>query len=198
MSELEPREWGLDAALPGAAAAAVLAWTYWCFTAPSAPSTTVAVTGVAVLLLAACAVYFVRVGGSGGFFGTLFLGLGLLATVATADQTAARGEVAACVVREVRATDQHSVGEGPAEKTLYRLGLDCPGGYPTEVKDGPEAAVGAEIRVTYDPDRRVDPSVEGGTSPWTTGLSALLLLAAATGLAGRRRPAPGTSPRRTP
>ncbi|MFD7256413.1 hypothetical protein [Streptomyces sp. NPDC059874] len=194
MSEPAPREWGLTAALPGVTAAVVFAWTYWCFTGSSAPSITVAVTGVAILLVAACALYFVRAGGSGGFFGTLFLALGLLATVATADQTTARGEVVSCVVRDVQVKDQQSVGEGGATKTLYRLGLTCPGGYPTEVKDGPKATVGAEIRVSYDPDRRVNPSVEGETSPWTPALCALLFLAAATGLAGRRRPAPDTAP----
>ncbi|MFE1414196.1 hypothetical protein ACFW6F_25875 [Streptomyces sp. NPDC058746] len=189
MSELQPKEWGPVAALPGAAAAAVLAWTSWCFTAAAAPSVTVTVAGVGVLLLAACAVYFVRVGGSGGFFGTLFLALGLLAAVATADQTTARGEVATCVVRDVQARNQESQGEGPASKTVYRLALDCPGGYPAELKDGPEAEAGAEIRVSYDPGRRVSPAAEGGTSPWTAGVCAVVLLALSTGLAGRRRPA---------
>ncbi|MFD8636348.1 hypothetical protein [Streptomyces sp. NPDC059533] len=187
MSESEPKEWGSVAALPVAAAAAVFAWTSWCFTGAAAPSITVTVAGVGVLLLAACASYFVRVGGSGGFFGTLFLALGLLATVATADQTTARGEVAGCVVRDVRAQDQESQGEGPASKTVYRLALDCPGDYPAELKDGPEAAVGARIRVSYDPGRRVSPVAEGGTSPWTAGVCAVFLLALATGLAGRRR-----------
>ncbi|WP_329376178.1 hypothetical protein OG625_01615 [Streptomyces sp. NBC_01351] len=198
MSEPEPRAWGPTAALPAVAAAVVFAWAYWCFTSSSAPSTTVAVAGVAILLCAACTVYFARVGGSGGFFGTLFLALGLLATVATADQTTARGEVATCVVREVQAKDQHAHGEGSATKTLYRLALTCPGGYPAEVKDAPRAAVGAEIRVSYDPERRVTPSVEGETSPRTTALWALILLAACTGLAGRRRPAPATASRRRP
>lgn len=188
MSELQPKEWGPVAALPAAAAAAVFTWTSWCFTGPWAPSVTVTVAGAGILLLAACAVYFVRVGGSGGFFGTLFLALGLLATVATADQTTARGEVATCAVRDVRATNQESQGEGPASKTVYRLALDCPGGYPAELRDGPEAAVGSQIRVSYDPGRRVSPAAEGGTSPWTAGACAVVLLALGTGLSGRRRP----------
>lgn len=190
------RAWASAAALPVTATVAVFGWAYWCFGGSSAPSATVAMAGGAVLLLASCAGYLLLVGGSsGGLFGTLLLALVLLLTVAAADQAAARGAAATCVVRDVRTTVQPSFGEaGPHAKTVYRLALDCPGGYPDELKgDRPVAAPGAEVRVAYDPRRRVAPEVEGTTSPWRAATWALILLALSTVIAGSRR-APDEAP----
>ncbi|MFI7359302.1 hypothetical protein ACIBTP_35895 [Streptomyces avidinii] len=174
--------------LPGSAAAAVYGWVHWYLAGPSSPPTAVAVAGGALLVAGACAAYVVRVGGSGGLFGVLFLAVGLLLTVTAADQAAARAEVATCVVEAVHGRVQASYGEGgPPEKTVYRLELRCPGGYPAELKDDrPLAAVGEEIAVAYDPRRRVSPAPEGESAPWRAALCALVLLAAGTEIARRR------------
>ncbi|MFF4367026.1 hypothetical protein [Streptomyces sp. NPDC001594] len=177
-------------ALPAVAAACVYAWARWCFGGSAAPSATFAVAGGAVLLLGAAVAYFAAVRGAGGLFGALLLALGLLSTVAATEQAAARGAVAACVVRESRAEVEASFGEGGAEKTVYRLALDCPGGYPAELKDAPSAEPrGGEVRVAYDPRRRVSPAPAGEGPPWQAALTALLLLALCTVLAAARRPA---------
>ncbi|MFG2986319.1 hypothetical protein ACGFYQ_34550 [Streptomyces sp. NPDC048258] len=181
--------WPLVAVLPVVAAAAVFGWAHWCYAGPSSPPTPAALAVGTVLLVAACVAYFVRVGGSGGLFGGLLLAVGMLLAVAAADQTAARGAVTTCVVGEVRTKVQDSFGEGaPSGKTVYRLVLRCPGGYPVELKDDrPIASVGEEVRVAYDPRRRVSPAVEGETSPWSAVFWAVLLLALSTVIAARRR-----------
>ncbi|MBT2455585.1 DUF3592 domain-containing protein [Streptomyces sp. ISL-86] len=189
MSREDPQSGRLTAVLPIVAAAAVYGWAHWCLGGRSSPSATVALVGGAVLIAAACLAYFVLVRGNGGFFGALSLGVALLLAVAAADQAAARGEATTCVVREVHSKTSESHGEGaPPARTVYSLDLDCPGGYPTELKDDrPIAPAGAEVRVAYDPDRRVSPAVEGDTSPWKSALWAVLLLAFSTGMAARRR-----------
>uniref|UniRef100_A0AAU3GT37 DUF3592 domain-containing protein n=1 Tax=Streptomyces sp. NBC_01401 TaxID=2903854 RepID=A0AAU3GT37_9ACTN len=138
--------------------------------------------GGGLLGLGACAVYFARVSGSRGFFGGLLLAAGLLACVAAADQATARSEVATCAVREVHTEHLASYGEGgPPQATVYRLDLRCPGGYPAVLKaDRAFAATGEEIRIAYDPERRVSPAVQGDTSPWTPALWAAVLLTAST------------------
>lgn len=194
MAESESRAgaWVAAAALPVLATVAVFGWAYWCFGGATAPSATVAVVGGAVLILAACAGYALFVGGSGGLFGALVLALGLLLTVGAADRVASRGAVATCVVRDVRTSVQHSVGEGaPAPKTVYRLALDCPGGQPGELKGDRAVAVGAEVRVAYDPRHRVAPEFDGTTSPWRAASWALMLLALSTVIAGSKRAAAG-------
>ncbi|WP_158721220.1 hypothetical protein [Streptomyces sp. NRRL S-241] len=190
-TERQRRRW-FTVALPVSAAAAVYGWVHWYLAGPSSPPTAVAVAGGVLLVAGACAAYVVRVGGTGGFFGVLFLAVGLLLTVTAADQATARAEVATCVVGEVHTTVQASYGEGgPPEKTVYRLELRCPGGYPAELKDDrPLAAVGEEIEVAYDPQRRVSPAPEGGSSPWRAALWALVLLAAGTEIARRCAPGP--------
>ncbi|MEU9254441.1 DUF3592 domain-containing protein [Streptomyces sp. NPDC048270] len=204
MAETEPREGRLAAGLPAVAAGAVYGWAHWCFAGPAPPPTAVAWVGAVVLLVAACAGYVVAVGGSGSVFGGLLLAVGLLLTVAAADQTASRAESATCVVREVERRLQSSSGEGaPPAKTVYRLALDCPGGYPDELKDDRAVAeAGQEVRVAYDPRRRASPALEGTASPWRAVVWAVLLLAVSTVIAGRRgardpeRPAPdGRRPR---
>ncbi|MET9324425.1 hypothetical protein ABZX75_30340 [Streptomyces sp. NPDC003038] len=188
MAERDPQGRRFAGAVPLVAAAAVSGWAHWCFASSSPPSGVVAVVGGAVLIAGACVAYFVLAGGSGGFFGGLLLGLGLLLTVAAVDQAAARGEVATCVVREVHTKTQYSFGEGAPEKTLYRLVLRCPGGYPTDLKDDRAlAAVGEDVRVAYDPERRVSPAAEGETRPWRAALCAVGLLALSTTIALRRR-----------
>ncbi|MFD3696983.1 hypothetical protein ACFWUZ_12655 [Streptomyces sp. NPDC058646] len=173
------------AVLPAVAAAAVSGWAYWCFAAPAPPPGPVAVAGGVLLAAGACAAYWVRVRGSGGFFGALLLGMGLLLTVAAVEQATARGAVATCVVEEVRTRIQESFGEGaPPTKTLYRHVLRCPGGYPAELKgDRPVAAEGEEVRVAYDPGRRVSPEREGQTTPVRAVVGAVLLLALSTVIA---------------
>ncbi|MGW7103422.1 hypothetical protein [Streptomyces sp. NPDC054838] len=168
------------AVLPVPAAAAGYGWASWCFAGSSAPTGAVALVGGAALVLGACAAYFVLVGGSGGFFGALLLALGMLLAVAAADQAARRPAVAVCAVREVHTKVQGSAGEGaPPERTVYRFALGCPGGYPAELKeDRAVAAVGEEVRVAYDPGRRVSPELEGATTPskaasWAAALVAL-------------------------
>ncbi|MGW0391232.1 hypothetical protein ACWDYJ_10070 [Streptomyces sp. NPDC003042] len=190
MPEREPRTRRFVAALPAVAAVAVYGWAHWCFAGPSSPPVAVAVAGGALLLVGACVAYFVLVAGSGALFGAVLLALGLLLTVASADQASARTEVATCVVREVHDTLQGSYGEGgPPPKTVYRLVLACPGGYPAELKDDrPLAAVGEEVEVAYDPRRRVSPAVEGETAPWKPALFAVLLLALSAVMARGRRP----------
>lgn len=189
MPETEPQVRRLAAPLPVVAALAVYAWAHWCYAGTTPPSGAVAVAVGAVLVVGAPVAYFALVGGSGALFGALFLTLGLLLTVATADQAAVRGESATCVVRDVRTTVQTSMGEGgPAEKTLYRHVLDCPGGYPDEIGDDRRiASVGAEIRVAYDSRHRASPAVDGENSPWTAASCALALLAMSTALAAVRR-----------
>ncbi|RFU87951.1 hypothetical protein DY218_04120 [Streptomyces triticagri] len=179
---------GAATLLPASAAVAVYAWTHWSMAGSSSspPSTTVAVTvglagGVGALLA------YVRLrADSGGLFGALFLAMALLAAVAAADATAARSGTAVCVVREVSSSEQHSSGEGgPPSKTVHRIKLRCPGGYPTELRDDRVvAAKGEEIRVAYDPRRRVSPEAAGRSTPWgaavvTLGLTALSTLLAA-------------------
>ncbi|MFD7630858.1 hypothetical protein ACFV7Q_33370 [Streptomyces sp. NPDC059851] len=177
------------AAVPLLAAGAVYGWAHWCFTGTSAPSTGIAFAGGGTLIALVCAVYWTVVEGTRGFFGALVLALALLATVAAADRVAARSEVALCVVRAVDSTVQQSYGEGgPEPKTVHRHTLDCPGGYPSELKDDRRAApAGGEVRVAYDPRRRVAPEVEGRTSPWASTVCALLLLGVATVIAASRR-----------
>ncbi|MEW1638467.1 hypothetical protein AB0469_30975 [Streptomyces sp. NPDC093801] len=184
--------WSAVAALPAAAAALVYAWARWCSVGAAPPSPTVAVAGGAVLVLGASPAYAVSVRGACGLFGALFLALGLLSTAAATERTAARAETATCVVREVRAETEASLGEGGAEKTVYRLALDCPGGYPGELKDAPSPlSRGAEVRIAHDPRRRLSPVPAGAAGPWEPALSALLLLTSATVLAAhRRRPQP--------
>ncbi|MEU9233732.1 hypothetical protein [Streptomyces subrutilus] len=188
MPGTEPRKWRLAAGLPAVAAAVVYGWAHWCFAGPDSPPTAVAWAGAVVLLVAACAVYAVAVGGSGSVFGGLLLAMGLLLTVAAADQTAARPESATCVVRGVDSRLQPSLGEGaPPTKTVYRLALDCPGGYPDELKDDRAVAeAGQEVRVAYDPRRRASPALAGTASPWRAVGWAALLLAVSTVIAGRR------------
>lgn len=193
VQEEEPRgRRSAVAALPAAAAALVCAWTRWCSVGAAPPSPTVAVAGGAVLVLGASLTYAVSVRGAGGLFGALFLALGLLSTVVATERTAARAETATCVVREVHAETEASFGEGGAERTVYRLALDCPGGYPTELKDAPSPlSRGAEVRIAHDPRRRLSPVPAGAAAPWKPALSALLLLALATApAANRRRPRP--------
>ncbi|MFJ8159779.1 hypothetical protein ACIRBY_02490 [Streptomyces sp. NPDC096136] len=193
MQEEEPRGWRpAVAALPAAAAALVYAWARWCFGGAAPPSPAVAVAGGAVLVLGASAAYALSVRGAGGLFGALFLALGLLSTVAATERTAARAETATCVVREVHAETEASFGEGGAEKTVYRLALDCPGGRPGELKDAPSPlSRGAEVRIAYDPRGRLSAVPAGAARPWKPALSALLLLALAAVLAAhRRRPQP--------
>lgn len=195
MSGTEPQRWRPAAGLPAVAAAVVYGWAHWCYAGPASPPTAVAVAGGAVLLVAACVAYGLITGGNGAFFGGLLLALGLLLTVAAADQTAARAETATCVVREVRSKLQDAFGEGAAQKTVYRLELDCPGGYPDALKDDRQVAdAGEEVRVAYDPRRRVSPALEGKTSPWPALVCAVLLLAVSTLIASRRRPDPEPVP----
>ncbi|MGW0366722.1 hypothetical protein [Streptomyces sp. NPDC002990] len=191
LSETEPQRRPFGWAVPLVAVAALFGWAHWYYAGSSPPSAAVAVAGGAVLVVVACAGYYIHIGGSGGFFGALFLGLGLLVTVVAVDQAAARGEVATCVVREVQTKTQPSFGEGaPPEKTLYRFLLRCPGGYPTELKDDRAiAAEGEEVRVAYDPEGRVSPAAEGGTTPTRAALYAAVLLLLSTTIAlGRRAP----------
>ncbi|MFF1506069.1 hypothetical protein [Streptomyces sp. NPDC058326] len=179
------RAWGI-VALPAACAAALYAWSAWCFGSESAPSTTVAVSVGGAAILAAAVAYFLLVDGAMGLFGALALVGGLLLTVATADQAASRGAVAECVVVKVRAEERTSVGEGGATTVVYHHTLRCPGGYPSTVTEDHRAAEdGGEVRVAYDPRRRVAPALEGSTSPLRQAVLAVLLLAAAT--AGARR-----------
>ncbi|MFB7057083.1 hypothetical protein ACFCXT_28695 [Streptomyces vinaceus] len=182
MSEVEPKVWRLAALVPVVAAAAVYGWARWCYTAASPPSAAVALVGGAALVAGASVAYFVCVRGSRSLFGALFLALGLLLTVTATDQAASRAEVAACVVREVKEQVTSSAGEGlPAERTIYRHLLDCPGGYPDELTDERRlAARGGEIRVAYDPRHRVSPAPEGAGSSWTAALGAVLLLVLST------------------
>ncbi|WP_327280450.1 hypothetical protein [Streptomyces sp. NBC_01205] len=189
MSEDEPRVRRLAALVPVVAAAAVYGSAQWCYTGASAPSGTVALVGGAVLVVGAPVVYFACVSGSGSVFGALFLALGLLLTATATDQAAARGEVAPCVVRDVETRVQSPAGEGaPGPKTAYRHLLDCPGGYPDELRgDRRIADKGAEIRVAYDARHRVSPAVEGENSPWPAGSCAVALLALSTLLAAAGR-----------
>ncbi|MEU8437936.1 hypothetical protein AB0F18_34580 [Streptomyces sp. NPDC029216] len=187
MTQEEPQVRWLGAAVPAVAAVLVYAWARWCFGGSEAPSATVALVGGAALVLGAAAVYLLPVRGAGGLFGALFLALGLLSIVVAVEQTAVRGEVAVCVVREVHTKVEPSFGEGATEKTVHRLALDCPGGYPDELKDAPPSVSrGAELRIAYDAGRRVSPAVAGATSPWKPALSALLLLGLSTVLAAGR------------
>ncbi|GAA0288728.1 hypothetical protein GCM10010302_28850 [Streptomyces polychromogenes] len=189
MPEEEPgRGRAAVAVLPVAAAALVYVWARWCFGGSAPPPSSLALAGGAVLVLGAAVAYFVPVRGAGGLFGALFLALGLLSTVAVVEGTAARGETATCTVREVRTKAEPSFGEGGADRTVYRLELDCPGGYPDELKDAPASfSRGARVRVAYDARRRLSPVLAGDGSPWKPALTAVLLLGLSTLLAARRR-----------
>ncbi|MFD3571317.1 hypothetical protein [Streptomyces sp. NPDC058667] len=179
------RAWGV-VALPAVCAAALYAWSAWCFGGASAPSTTVAISVGGAAILAAAVAYFLLVDGAIGLFGALALVGGLLLTVAAADQAASRGAVAACVVVEVREEERTQVGEGGATTVVYHHTLRCPGGYPSTVTEAHRAAPdGGEVRVAYDPRQRVAPALEGSSSPLRQAVLAMLLLAAAT--AGARR-----------
>lgn len=184
------------AALPWLAAGAVYGWAAWCYGSSSAPPDAVALVGGAVLLLGGCAVYFALVGGTGGFFGALLLSLGLLLAVTAADQAASRPAVATCGVREVHEKAEHSSGEGaPPTRTVYRFVLDCPGGYPAELKEGRAVAEkGARIQVAYDPRHRVSPELEGRSTPWKAILWAVPLLALGTAIAWLKGSPQGRNP----
>ncbi|KOV65522.1 hypothetical protein [Streptomyces sp. MMG1121] len=184
----------LAAALPGAAAAALYAWAHWCLVSASAPSTGVAVVAGAVLVGCACAVYFALVSGSGGLFGALFLAIGPLMVAATADQLVQRTASATCVVRAVHDRKIAAFGEDGIAKTVYRLALDCPGGYPTEINsDRRIASEGRRVHVAYDPRHRVAPIAGEPNTPWKPGVGAVVLLLAATAFAARRRVPAGPS-----
>ncbi|WP_438289550.1 hypothetical protein [Streptomyces sp. HUAS TT7] len=171
-----------------AAAAAAYAWARWCFASASPPSQTVAVVGGAVLIVLAAVAYLVLVDGSGGFFGVLLMALGLFLTLEAVEEGTARSQAVTCDVREVHSKVLESSGEGSISKTVYHFTLSCPGGYPTEITDGrPIASAGKQLRIAYDPRRRVSPSIEGNDSAWRSAISALGLLVAATALAARRR-----------
>ncbi|CAM5576356.1 hypothetical protein STANM309S_01955 [Streptomyces tanashiensis] len=87
--------------------------------------------------------------------------------MAATDQAAARGEVAECVVVKVVAEHHESVVDGGLDTTLHHHTLRCPGGYPVSLaEDRRLAPDGGTLRVAYDPRRRVEPAVEGSTSPW--------------------------------
>ncbi|MEV7370246.1 hypothetical protein AB0O51_05090 [Streptomyces sp. NPDC090301] len=172
--------------LPAVCAVALLAWSAWSFGGASAPSTTVAVSVGGAAVLAAAVAYYLLVDGVAGLWGALALVGALLLTVATADQWASRGAVADCVVVKVHEERHVSVGEGGGERTVYRHTLRCPGGYPSALSEDHRIAKdGGEVRVAYDPRRRVAPAVEGSSPPWGQAVFAVLLLAAAT--AGARR-----------
>ncbi|MCX5226263.1 hypothetical protein ABZY16_17620 [Streptomyces sp. NPDC006553] len=172
--------------LPAFCAVAVYAWSAWSFGSASAPSTTVAVSVGGAAVLAAAVAYSLLVDGVMGIWGALALVGALLLTVATADQWASRGAVADCVVVKVHEEKHVSVGEGGGERTVYRHTLRCPGGYPSALaEDRRIAPDGGEVRVAYDPRRRVAPAVEGSSPPWGQAVFAVLLLAAAT--AGARK-----------
>ncbi|MDJ0382081.1 hypothetical protein [Streptomyces sp. G-G2] len=188
MAETDDRGvWRPVAVLPVVTAAIVYGWAHWCLASGSAPSVTVAVAAGAVLIAAAWAAYFFLVGGNGGFLGAFLLAVGLLLVVATADQAAARSQVATCVVREVRKSVEQSAGEGaPPPKAVLRFALSCPGGYPAELKDDRDLApVGGEIRVAYDPRHRVSPAPDGESSPWKPALCAAVFLGLATLVAAK-------------
>lgn len=121
--------------VPPLGAGTVYGWAHCCFTADSAPSAGIALAG-GPLIAGSCAVYRTAVAGTRGFFGAVALALALLPTLAAADLTHARGEVAVCVARAVDSTVQQPSGEGgPGPRTVHRHALDCPGGYPAELKD---------------------------------------------------------------
>ncbi|MFF4186633.1 hypothetical protein ACFYZ9_25955 [Streptomyces sp. NPDC001691] len=171
-----------------AAAAAAYAWARWCFASASPPSGTVALVGGAALIVLTCVVYFVLVEGSGAFFGVLLMALGLFLTLEAVEEGTARGQTVICDVREVTSRVLQSSGEGSISTTVYHFTLSCPGGYPTEITERrPVTSAGKRLRIAYDPQRRVSPSIEGDASPWRSALTALVLLAAATALAARRR-----------
>ncbi|MGW6389723.1 hypothetical protein ACWFR1_04285 [Streptomyces sp. NPDC055103] len=172
--------------LPATCALALAAWAVWCFGGVSAPSTAVAVSVGGAAVLAAGVAYFLLVTGNAGFFGAVALVGGLLLTAAAADQAAARGAVAECVVVKVTGEHKEAIFDGGLDTTLHHHTLRCPGGYPTTLaEDSRLAPDGGTIRVAFDPRRRVDPAVEGSSSPWLPGLLAVIALTAAT--AGARR-----------
>ncbi|MFJ8658874.1 hypothetical protein [Streptomyces sp. NPDC093795] len=170
--------------LPAVAAVALAVWAVWCFGGASAPSTAVAVSVGGAAIVVAGVAYFALVTGSLGFFGALGLAGGLLLTASTADQAAARGEVAECVVEKVAGEHKEAIFDGGLDTTLFHHTLRCPGGYPSSLaEDRRVAPDGATIRVAYDPRRRVDPALEGSNSPWLPGFLALITLSAATAAA---------------
>ncbi|MFF4171109.1 hypothetical protein [Streptomyces sp. NPDC001744] len=179
------RSWGV-VALPVLCAAALYAWSAWCFGGDSAPPVAVAVAAGGAAVLAAGVAYHRLVDGAMGLFGAFALVAALLLTVAVADRTAARGAVADCAVVNVREESSTSVGEGGATRTQYVHALRCPGGYPSSLtEDRRLAPDGGKVRVSYDPRKRVEPVLEGARTPWVQAVLAVLLLAAAT--AGARR-----------
>ncbi|MFF3836332.1 hypothetical protein [Streptomyces sp. NPDC001930] len=172
--------------LPAFCAVAVYAWSAWSFGSTSAPSTTVAVSVGGAAVLVSAVAYYLLVDGVMGLWGALALVGALLLTVATADQWASRGAVAECVVVKVHEEKHVSVGEGGGERTVYRHTLRCPGGYPSALAENHRLAPdGGDVRVAYDPRRRVAPAVAGSSPPWGQAVFAVLLLAAAT--AGARK-----------
>ncbi|AXE25007.1 hypothetical protein C0216_17520 [Streptomyces globosus] len=187
------RRWA-GVATCAAGPAALYGWAHWCFSAEAAPSGAPALAGGAVLAAAVAVAHLVLVGGARGVFGSLLLALAMLAAVTAADRAAARPETAVCTVRAVDSTQQDSFGDGaPPPRTLHRLTLDCPGGYPDVLEDDRIAApAGEEVRVAYDPRRRVAPEVEGMATPLVPGLWSVLLLALAVLIAASRRAAGGT------
>ncbi|MEF2526483.1 MULTISPECIES: hypothetical protein [Streptomyces] len=174
--------------------AALYGWAHWCFSAEAAPSGTLALAGGAVLAAAVAGAHLLLVGGARGVFGSLLLALAMLAAVTAADRAAARPRTAVCTVRSVDSTPQDSFGEGaPRPRTLHRLTLDCPGGYPDVLEDDRIAApAGEEVRVSFDPLRRVAPEVEGTATPLVPALWSALFLALAVLIAASRRPDGGT------
>jgi hypothetical protein len=95
-----------------------------------------------------------------------------------------RGETVACTLLEVDRqfdpTADLSQPELPASPmTYYVHRLDCPSGAPDEMTttDGPAGRSGQRIRVSYDPDGRVDPSPAGDADPvrLTVGVTCLAL-----------------------
>ncbi|MFD9636932.1 hypothetical protein [Streptomyces violascens] len=174
--------------VPMVAATAAYAWARWCFASASPPSQMAALVGGAILILFTCVVYFVLVDGSGGFFGVLLMTLGLFLTLEAVEEGTARSQAVTCDVREVTSEVLESSGEGSISKTVYHVALGCPGGYPTGITEGhPVTSAGKQIRIAYDPRRRVSPTIEGNDSPWRSAISASVLLVAATALAARRR-----------
>ncbi|CAL9354916.1 hypothetical protein SUDANB120_00541 [Streptomyces sp. enrichment culture] len=182
------RRWA-GVATCAAGPAALYGWAHWCFSAEAAPSGALALSGGAVLAACGAVTHLLLVGGARGVFGSLLLALAMLAAVAAADRAAARPATAACTVRSVDSRSQDSFGEGaPPPRTLHRLTLDCPGGYPDVLEDDRIAApAGEEVRVAYDPRRRVAPEVEGTATPLVPALWSALFLALAVLIAASRR-----------
>ncbi|RII20754.1 hypothetical protein DSC45_02820 [Streptomyces sp. YIM 130001] len=178
---------GAATLLPVSAVLAVYAWTHWSLAGSSAspPPTAVAVVVGLVIGVGSMVVCFRLRPDNGGCFGALFLAMALLATVAAADARATRSGEAVCVVREATSREQGSHGEGgPPTRTVHRVELRCPGGYPTALKDDKAmASKGEKIRVAYDPRRQVSPEIAGRSTPWGAFVATLVLTAITTLLA---------------